>query len=44
MMSKEGSEMNTLVLVRGNLFDCISDSLTGPAEILVKDNMTAEIG
>ena len=36
--------MNTLVLVRGNLFDGISDSLTGPAEILVKDNMIADIG
>src|SRR2546423_11170272 len=44
MMSKEGSEMNALVLVCGNVFDGISDSLTGPAEILVKDNMIAEIG
>src|SRR5437764_15489161 len=44
MMSKEGSEMNALVLVCGNVFDGISDSLTGPAEILVKENMIAEIG
>ena len=36
--------MNALVLVCGNVFDGISDSLTGPAEILVKDNMIAEIG
>jgi imidazolonepropionase-like amidohydrolase len=43
MMAQGGSEMNALVLVCGNVFDGISDSLTGPAEILVNDNTIAEI-
>ena len=43
MMAQEGSEMNALVLVCGNVFDGISDTLTGPAEILVEDNRIATI-
>ena len=35
--------MNALVLVCGNVFDGISDTLTGPAEILVQDNRIATI-
>src|ERR671928_329637 len=35
--------MNALVLVCGNVFDGISDPLTGPAEILVQDNRIAQI-
>ena len=35
--------MNALVLVCGKVFDGISDTLTGPAEILVKDNRIAKI-
>jgi imidazolonepropionase-like amidohydrolase len=42
-MVQEGSEMSGLVLVCGNLFDGISDTLTGPAEILVQDNRIAKI-
>jgi imidazolonepropionase-like amidohydrolase len=43
MMVQGGFEMNALVLVCGNVFDGISDTLTGPAEILVKDQRIAEI-
>ena len=35
--------MNAFVLVCGNVFDGISDALTGPAEILVQDNRIAKI-
>ena len=35
--------MSALVLVCGNVFDGISDNLTGPAEILVNDNTIAKI-
>ncbi len=35
--------MNTLVLVCGNVFDGISDALTGPAEILVEDNRIPKV-
>ena len=35
--------MNAFVLVCGNVFDGISDALTGPAEILVEDNRIAKI-
>ena len=35
--------MNALILVCGNIFDGISDALTGPAEILVEDNRIAKI-
>jgi imidazolonepropionase-like amidohydrolase len=35
--------MNALVLVCGKVFDGIADSMTGPAEILVKDNTIAKI-
>jgi imidazolonepropionase-like amidohydrolase len=31
--------MSTLVLVCGNVFDGLSDALTGPAEILVEGNL-----
>jgi hypothetical protein len=30
--------MSAVVLLCGNVFDGISDALTGPAEILVEDN------
>ena len=30
--------MNTFVLMCGNVFDGVSDTLTGPAEILVEEN------
>jgi hypothetical protein len=35
--------MSVLVLVRGNMFDGISDTLAGPAEILVEGNRIARI-
>jgi hypothetical protein len=35
--------MNALVLVCGNVFDGISETLTGPAEILVEDHRIAQI-
>jgi dihydrofolate reductase len=35
--------MSALVLVCDKIFDAISDTLTGPAEILVKDNTIAEV-
>jgi len=35
--------MTALVLVCGNVFDGISDTLTGPAEILVEDNRITRI-
>src|SRR6185437_6193919 len=38
-----GSEMSTLILVCGQLFDGLSDKLSGPAEILVDGNRIAKI-
>ncbi|HMN03642.1 MULTISPECIES: hypothetical protein [Geobacter] len=35
--------MSMFVLVCGNVFDGLSDSLTGPAEILVEGNRITEI-
>ena len=35
--------MSVVVLVCGNVFDGISDTLTGPAEILVEDNRIAKV-
>ncbi|MBF6612216.1 MAG: hypothetical protein IVW55_03725 [Chloroflexi bacterium] len=35
--------MKVLVLVCGKVFDGVSDTLAGPAEILVQDNRIAEI-
>ena len=35
--------MSTLVLVCGRVFDGLSDTLTGPAEILVQGNRIAKI-
>ena len=35
--------MDALVLACGKVFDGISDTLTGPAEILVRDNRIAQI-
>jgi imidazolonepropionase-like amidohydrolase len=35
--------MNTLVLICGNLFDGVSDTLSGPAEILVEQNRITKI-
>jgi hypothetical protein len=43
MMAREGTEMNALILICGNVFDGISDALTGPAEILVENNRIAKI-
>jgi hypothetical protein len=43
MMAGAGVEMNVIVLVCGNVFDGISDALTGPAEILVEGNLIASI-
>jgi imidazolonepropionase-like amidohydrolase len=43
-MAQERSEMDALVLVCGKVFDGISDSLTDPAEILVRGNRIAQIG
>ncbi len=36
--------MSALVLVCGNVFDGVSDALTGPAEILVERNRIREVG
>ena len=33
-----GAEMSAVVLLCGNVFDGLSDALTGPAEILVESN------
>jgi hypothetical protein len=38
MMTQGDAEMSLVVLVCGNVFDGISDALTGPAEILVEGN------
>ena len=38
MMTQGDAEMSLVVLVCGNVFDGISDALTGPAEILVDGN------
>ena len=35
--------MSVVVLVCGNVFDGISDALTGPAEILVEGNRIARV-
>ena len=35
--------MSVVVLVCGNVLDGISDTLTGPAEILVEDNRIAKV-
>ncbi len=35
--------MSMLVLVCGNVFDGLSDALTGPAEILVEGNRIARV-
>jgi hypothetical protein len=35
--------MSALVLVCDKIFDGISDTLMGPAEILVKDNTIAQV-
>ena len=35
--------MNALVLVCGKIFDGVSDTPTGPAEIRVQDNRIAKI-
>ena len=35
--------MSTLVVVCGNVFDGLSDALTGPAEILIEGNQLSEI-
>lgn len=35
--------MSTLVLVWGNVFDGLSDALTGPAEILIEGNRITKI-
>jgi imidazolonepropionase-like amidohydrolase len=35
--------MSTLVLVCGNVFDGLSDALTGPAEILIEGNRITKI-
>jgi imidazolonepropionase-like amidohydrolase len=43
-MAQERSEMDALVLVCGKVFDGLSDTLTGPAEILVTENRIARIG
>ena len=37
-MTQGDAEMSLVVLVCGNVFDGISDALTGPAEILVDGN------
>jgi hypothetical protein len=37
-MTQGDAEMSVVVLVCGNVFDGISDALTGPAEILVDGN------
>jgi hypothetical protein len=42
-MARGGVERNACILVCGNVFDGISDALTGPAEILVEDNRIATI-
>lgn len=36
--------MSALVLVCGNVFDGVSDALTGPAEILIEGNRIIEVG
>ena len=38
MMTQGDAEMSLVVLICGNVFDGISDALTGPAEILVEGN------
>src|SRR6516164_1850629 len=38
-----GAEMSAVVLLCGNLFDGLSDALTGPAEILVEGNRISRI-
>jgi hypothetical protein len=43
MMAQGSFEMTMLVLVCGKVFDGVSATLTGPAEILVQDNRIAEI-
>jgi hypothetical protein len=43
MTAREGAEMSVVVLVCGNVFDGISDTLTGPAEILVEGNRIGTI-
>lgn len=43
-MAQLGSKMNAIVLLCGNVFDGISDSLQGPAEILVEGDRITEIG
>ena len=35
--------MNAVVLLCGNVFDGLSDALTGPAEILVEGNRISRI-
>jgi len=42
-MARGGVERNARILVCGNVFDGISDALTGPAEILFEDNRIATI-
>src|SRR5689334_20495247 len=37
------TQMNTFVLMCGNVFDGVSDTLTGPAEILVEENRITKI-
>ena len=37
-MTQGDAEMSVIVLECGNVFDGISDTLTGPAEILVEGN------
>jgi hypothetical protein len=43
MMAEGGSEVSVLVLVCGNVFDGVSDALTGPAEIHVEGNRIVKV-
>ena len=42
-MAGGGAEMSAVVLLCGNVFDGLSDALTGPAEILVEGNRISRI-
>jgi len=43
MTARGGAEVSVVVLVCGNVFDDISDTLPGPAEILVEGNLIGRI-
>ena len=42
-MAGGGAEMSAVVLLCGNVFDGLSDAVTGPAEILVEGNRISRI-